>query len=102
MVRLAFLMELLPGNEAIYKQKHDDIWPELVQTLRNYGVRNYSIFRHGLTLFAYLECDDPSQLARQRENPVVQRWWQMMEPYMVYHPDHTPRTTELEEVFHMD
>jgi L-rhamnose mutarotase len=102
MARLAFLMELLPGNEAIYKQKHDEIWPELVETLRQYGVRNYSIFRHELTLYAYLECDDADRLAKQRDNPVVQRWWRMMEPYMVYNPDHTPRTTGLDEVFHMD
>ena len=51
-------MELKPGNEAIYRQKHDEIWPEMVETLHRFGIRNYSIFRRGLTLFAYLECDD--------------------------------------------
>lgn len=58
-MRVAFVMKLKPGCEAIYKQKHDEIWPELVELLRRQGVRNYSIFRHGLTLFAYFERDAP-------------------------------------------
>ncbi|HEX2326393.1 MAG TPA: L-rhamnose mutarotase [Chloroflexota bacterium] len=102
MPRMAFVMELKPGQEAIYKQKHDQIWPEMLETLRGFGVRNYSIYRHGLTLFATLECDDPSRLAAQAQHPVVRRWWEMMQPYMVYNPDGTPWTAPLDEMFHMD
>jgi L-rhamnose mutarotase len=100
--RVAFVMELLPGNEAIYRQKHDEIWPELVQTLHRFGICNYSIFRRGLNLFAYLECEDPERLQAQRDDPVVQRWWKMMQPYMVYNADGTPWSESLEEVFHLD
>jgi L-rhamnose mutarotase len=100
--RVGFVMRLKPGNEAIYRQKHDEIWPEMVDTLHGYGIRNYSIFRHGLTLFAYLENDDPSQAADQRNHPVVQRWWKMMEPYMDYNADGTPWSEPIEEVFHLD
>jgi L-rhamnose mutarotase len=102
MSRVAFVMQLKAGNEAIYRQKHDEIWPEMVETLHRFGIHNYSIFRRGLTLFAYLECDDPARLAAQGEDPVVQRWWKMMEPLMVYSSDGTPWTEPLEEVFHLD
>ncbi len=102
MARVAFVMELSAGNEAIYRQKHDEIWPELVETLHRFGVRNYSIFRRGLTLFAYLECSDPARLAGQRDDPVVQRWWAMMAPYMTYNAAGTPWTEAIEEVFHLD
>jgi L-rhamnose mutarotase len=102
MPRLAFVMEIKPGNEALYQQKHDEIWPEMVETLHGFGIHNYSIYRRGLTLFAYLECDDPARLAAQRDNPVVQRWWRMMEPLMVYNADGTPWTESLDEVFHME
>jgi L-rhamnose mutarotase len=102
MARSAFVMELKPGNEAIYRQKHDEIWPEMVDTLHRFGIRNYSIFRRGLTLFAYLECDDLARLAGQRDDPVVQRWWQMMAPYMVYNADGTPWSEPIEETFHLD
>ncbi len=64
MARVAFVMELEPGVEAIYKQKHDEIWPEMVETLHAFGIHNYSIYRHGLTLFAYLEADDPAPTGR--------------------------------------
>jgi L-rhamnose mutarotase len=100
--RVGFVMELKPGHEELYRQRHAEIWPEMVETLHGFGIRNYSIFRRGLTLFAYLECDDPSRLAAQREDPVVRRWWEMMEPLMVYLPDGTPWTDSLEEVFHLD
>ncbi len=102
MARVAFVMELRPGNEAMYRQKHDEIWPEMVETLHRFGIRNYSIFRRGLTLFAYLECDDPSRLASQRDDPVVQRWWKMMQPFMRYNPDGTPWSEPIEETFHLD
>jgi L-rhamnose mutarotase len=102
MQRVAFVMELKPGSEDVYKQKHDQIWPEMVTTLHGYGICNYSIFRHGLLLFAYLECDDPARLVAQRDEPVVQRWWRMMEPYMVYNADGTPWTAPIDEVFHLD
>ncbi len=102
MPRIAFVMELKPGTEAIYRQKHDDIWPEMVETLHGFGIRNYSIFRRGLMLFAYLECEDPARLASQRDDPVVQRWWKMMQPYMRYNADGTPWSEPIEETFHLD
>jgi L-rhamnose mutarotase len=100
--RVAFVMQLNPGSEAEYRKKHDEIWPEMVETLHRFGIHNYSIFRRDLTLFAYLECDDPSVLAGQAADPVVQRWWEMMKPYMRYQPDGTPWTESIEEVFHLD
>jgi L-rhamnose mutarotase len=101
-MRVGFVMRLKPGNEAIYRQKHDAIWPEMLATLRSYGIRNYSIFLHGSTLFAYYETDDPSRVDAQRDDPVVRRWWKMMEPYMEYNPDGTPWSVPIEEVVHMD
>ena len=95
-------MQLKPGNEAVYRQKHDEIWPEMVATLRGLGIRNYSIYLRGLTLFAYYETDDPSRVAEQAHDPVVQRWWKMMEPYMDYNLDGTPWSEPIEEVFHLE
>jgi L-rhamnose mutarotase len=100
--RVGFVMQLKPGFEAVYRQKHDDIWPEMIASLHSYGIRNYTIFRRGSTLFAYYECDDPSLVEQQRHDPVVQRWWQMMHPYMDYNADGTPWAEPIEEVFHMD
>jgi L-rhamnose mutarotase len=99
-MRVAFVMKLKPGSEAIYKQKHDEIWPELVDVLHRQGIRNYNLYRYGLTLFASYECDElpPSG----PHDPVTLRWWKMMEPYMEYNSDGTPWTEPIEEAFHMD
>ena len=56
--RYAWVLEVRPGYEEEYKRRHDEIWPEMVAALREAGVRNYSIFRHGLTLFGYFETED--------------------------------------------
>jgi len=95
-------MRLKPGNEAIYRQKHDEIWPEMVSALHHYGIRNYTIFLYGLTLFAYYESDDPSRVTAQRDDPIIRRWWQMMQPYMDYNADGTPWSEPIAEVFHLD
>ena len=55
--RIAWVMRLKPGNEAIYKQKHDEIWPEMLANMKRDGVRSFSIYLHGLDLFAYMERD---------------------------------------------
>ena len=95
-------MQLKPGCETVYREKHAAIWPEMLETLRRYGIRNYSIFRRDLTLFAYYETDDPSAVAALRADPVMHRWWAMMQPYMDYNPDGTPWSEPIEEVFHTD
>jgi L-rhamnose mutarotase len=63
----------------------------MVETLKGAGVRNYSIFRHGLTLFGYFETDDLEQtidyLSRSEVN---QRWGEWMAPVMKMEID--PRT----------
>ena len=101
MARVAWVMKLKPGNEAIYKQKHDEIWPEMLDLMKREGVRNYSIYRYGLLLFAYLERDDVVPVEGPRD-PVLLRWWKMMEPYMEYNEDGTPWQEPIEEMFHAD
>ena len=59
--QFAWVLEVRPGYEDEYKKRHDEIWPEMVDMLRKAGVRNYSIFRHGLTLFGYFETENLEQ-----------------------------------------
>lgn len=79
----AWVLEVRPGHEEEYKKRHDEIWPEMGEALRAAGIRNYNIFRHGLTLFGYFETDD---LDRTRtilaESAVNTRWGEWMAPIM--------------------
>jgi L-rhamnose mutarotase len=73
--RYAWVAEVRPGYEEEYRWRHDEIWPEMVEALREAGVRNYSIFRHGLTLFGYFETDDLGQTQRYLANSEINRRW---------------------------
>lgn len=95
-------MKLKPGQEAEYKRKHDEIWPEMVALLKGQGVHNYTIYRHGLTLFAYLERPDTAPAQTDGVDPVIQRWWEWMAPHMETHPDFRPIAEPVEEMFRLD
>jgi L-rhamnose mutarotase len=83
LARYAWVLEVRPGYEEEYKRRHDEIWPEMVETLREAGVHNYSIFRHGLTLFGYFETDDIKRTTAQLANSEInQRWSEWMDPIM--------------------
>lgn len=83
MTGYAWVLEVRPGYEDEYKKRHDEIWPEMVEALREAGIRNYNIFRHGLTLFGYFETDDlDATRARLAESAVNARWGEWMAPIM--------------------
>ena len=63
--------------------RHDEIWPDVVAETRVAFIRNYSIFRHGLTLFGYFETDDLDHAIRLlTEGEANQRWDEYMTPIM--------------------
>ena len=77
MQRHAFKMRLNPGMEAEYTRRHDEIWPDLVQLLKDTGISNYSIHldRETNTLFGYLERRDDHTMDDLPNHPVMKRWW---------------------------
>ena len=56
-------------------KRHDEIWPEMVEMLSDAGLRNYNIFRHGLTLFGYFETDDLQKSIKHIVNSEVNKKW---------------------------
>lgn len=100
----AWVLEVRPGCEDEYLQRHDEIWPEMLDALRSAGISNYNIFRHGLTLFGSFETDDLAATQKfLSESPVNARWSASMAPIMKVELD--PRTTFpylLPRQFHMD
>ena len=104
MQRAAFKMKLKPGFEAEYKKRHDEIWPELVQTLKQTGVSDYSIFleKSSNKLFAVLKRQQDHSMDSLPLNPVVQKWWAFMADIMETDEDNKPEDESLELVFHME
>lgn len=105
MERIAFVIELEPGADPVeYKRRHDEIWPEMLAALRGAGIHNYSIFRHGEVLFAYLECEDFARMARTlATDPINARWQEYMRGMIAVEGDpQTGFARLLPEMFHMD
>ena len=104
MERIAFLMHIRPGTEEEYQQRHAHVWPEMLAELKAAGCHNYSIFRDGLQLFAYLEVDDldryRSYLARSE---AAARWEAYMSDILIREVDPATRFPPLlVEAFHLD
>jgi len=104
MGKIAFRMQLRPGQFAEYRRRHDEIWPELVAALKAAGIRDYSIHHDAGTdaLFGVLWRDGAQGMADLPSLPVMRRWWDWMAPLMQTNSDGSPVSVPLETAFHMD
>lgn len=83
MPEYAWVLGVRPGYEDEYKKRHAEIWPEMEAALKEAGITNYSIFRHGLTLFGYFETADlDATIASLKASETNGRWAEYMAPIM--------------------
>jgi L-rhamnose mutarotase len=103
MHRIAFKMKLYPGFAEEYKDRHDDLWPDLKALLKEKGVSDYSIFIDYETnsLFAVMKVTDDKLLDELSDSPVMQQWWQYMSDIMETNADNSPELVTLKEVFYL-
>nr|MBD3623311.1 L-rhamnose mutarotase [Sunxiuqinia sp.] len=103
MTRLAFKMHLNKGQKEVYIQRHNEIWPELKQLLKDSGVSEYSIFldEETNTLFAFQKVSGEGGSQDLGQTAIVQKWWAYMADIMETNPDNSPVSTALEEVFYL-
>ena len=101
--KYAFRMKLNPGMEAEYRRRHDEIWPELADLLREAGVSDYSIHLDRQTgiLFGVLTRPKDHRMASLPDHPVMQKWWAHMADIMETNPDNSPVQSDLVTVFHL-
>ncbi|MFV0431080.1 MAG: L-rhamnose mutarotase [Alphaproteobacteria bacterium] len=104
MIKKASIMQLKKGFELEYKRRHDEIWEDLVQILKEHGVHNYSIFLYEATgqLFAYLEIESQKKWDAIAQTEVCQRWWKYMADIMEANSDNSPTSIELPSVFYLE
>jgi L-rhamnose mutarotase len=104
MERMGFRMRIKPGTEDEYVRRHQQVWPEMLDALGHAGFHHYSIYRDGLTLFAYFESENVREtLARIVADPVNSRWSAMMNDILLAETDSsTGFVPALPEVFHFD
>ncbi|WP_085024952.1 L-rhamnose mutarotase [Ensifer aridi] len=103
MEKYAFRMRLNPGMAEEYKARHDAIWPELVELLKDAGISDYSIHLDEETnlLFGVLWRTDDHKMADLPSHPVMQKWWAYMADIMETRADNEPVAVPLKAVFHL-
>ena len=93
-----------------YKKLHRAVWPGVLKTLTENGVRDFTIFLKEpenilFGVFDYVGGDDYSEAAKRiAADPVTQEWWAVCMP--MQDPLETRAEDEwwasMEEVFHTD
>ena len=104
MIRKCIVMKVFSGFHDEYKRRHDEIWPEMVKMLHEYGAKSYSIFLDAETnsLIAYLEIEDEVLWSKSDATQICQKWWAYMKDVMETNEDNSPVSFELKELFHLN
>ncbi len=77
MQRVCFQLQVKPDRMAEYRERHEAVWPEMLEALSATGWHNYSLFLSpsGM-LIGYLETDDFEAALRGMEETEVNARWQ--------------------------
>jgi L-rhamnose mutarotase len=102
--RLCHVFQVAPGREDEYVRRHDEIWPEMVEAMKEAGFANYTLFRRGTDVIAVCEChpDVETCVARFAELGVGERWGASMEGIVLDLTDEKGELNRYEEDWHLD
>ena len=77
-----------PALIAEYQRYHQNVWPEIKESIRAGGILDMEIYLLGTRMFMIIEADDSFSFAEKAEldrgNPKVQEWetlmWKFQQP----------------------
>jgi L-rhamnose mutarotase len=105
MQRVCFLLKVKKEKIEEYKERHRNVWPDMLQALRETGWHNYSIFLRDDGLFVgYFETPDyKAALAGMEKREVNARWQAEMKEYFEALDGKRPDESfqRLEQVFYL-
>lgn len=84
MKRYCLALDLIDDPELIadYERHHNEIWPEIVASIRSAGIDVLDIYRTGNRLFMIIEASDQFSFAEKAKadaaNSKVQEWETLM------------------------
>lgn len=105
--RFGQVLRIKEGQLGKYSRLHAEVWPEVLRTIGECGIRNYSIFHKSGWLFAYFEYHGDDYAADSKKMaacPHTQKWWAIMEPMQepVEFRDDGEWWSSMNEVFHSE
>lgn len=96
-----------PALIAEYKRYHENVWPEIIESLRRSGIVGMEIYLLGTRMFMIMEVNDDfsfeAKARADKSNPRVQEWEQLMWNFQQPLPEANPEEKWLlmERVFKM-
>jgi L-rhamnose mutarotase len=107
MKRYGTVIRLRPEHEEAYRIAHSAVPPEVLQTIRECNIENYSIYLRNSVLFGYFEylgSDFSADMAKMAADPATQRWWKTVQPMQEPFLDRAQGEwwSTMDEVFHLD
>jgi L-rhamnose mutarotase len=71
-----------PDLIAEYKRQHENVWPEIIESIRGAGIEELELYLLGTRLCMILEANDrfsfDDKAEADRNDPKVQQWEQLM------------------------
>lgn len=104
MKRFGQTIQLKPEGEAAYVKYHAEAWSGVLAMITECNIQNYSIWKRGLTLFAYFEYvgdDFKNDMAKMAAHEETRQWWDVVKPLMQPYDDIQPDEfwSNMEEIF---
>jgi L-rhamnose mutarotase len=96
MKRYCFALDLIddPALISEYEKYHEQVWPEILESITSSGIRDMQIYRFQNRLFMIMDTKDGFSFEAKDEadriNPKVQEWEQLMWKYQQALPGSKP------------
>ncbi len=103
-MRICFHLKVKLDRLDEYKRLHAEVWPEVLDALKQAGIRDYSLYmwQDGHE-FGVLECDDWEETQRMLgESEAMKKWEIFMADYLATPVEPGVGPNVLEEVFRLD
>jgi L-rhamnose mutarotase len=107
MVRYGQVIQVAAGKLDEYTKYHAAVWPGILAKITECNIHNYSIYHKDGLLFAYFEyvgSDFDGDMKKMADDPLTQKWWDIMKPMQEPLPTRAPGEwwANMDEVFHLD
>ena len=83
-----------PRLIAEYKRYHQQIWPEITQSIKESGIEDMEIYLHGTRMFMIMEVNEhfsfEAKAQADQRNPKVREWEQLMWTFQQALPEAKP------------
>jgi L-rhamnose mutarotase len=97
-----------PNLIAEYKRYHEQVWPEIVQSIKDSGIEDMEIYLLGTRMFMIMEVGEDFSFEAKAEadrlNPKVQQWEKLMWTFQQALPEAKPgeKWLLMERVFKLE